>query len=132
MPPRCCCSSCNFAWSLERKLFCLPAQLARASTRIARQDTVEKLTTSSPLPPRILSVVAATLPPFRWRSHIISRRPTCGNMELICSTCAGSAPRRLGDGRDEEEEEEEGEKKKYRTVKKTRARTSRREGMLSV
>jgi len=43
---------------------------------------------SSPRPPSILSVVAVTLPPFRCRSHMISRRFSCGNIWDICSTCA--------------------------------------------
>ena len=49
-----------------------------------------KLTTSNPRPLKILSVVAATLPPFRCKSHIISRVFNCGNIWDICSTCAGS------------------------------------------
>ena len=48
-----------------------------------------KRTKSNPPPPSIRSLVAATLPPLRCRSHIISRRLTCGNMEASWSTCWG-------------------------------------------
>ncbi len=48
-------------------------------------------TASSPPLDSILSVVAATLPPLRCRSHIISLLPICGNIVAICSTCAGFA-----------------------------------------
>ena len=48
-------------------------------------------TASSPPLDKILSVVAATLPPLRCKSHIISLLPICGNIVAICSTCAGSA-----------------------------------------
>lgn len=57
---------------------------------------------SKPRPERTRSVVAATLPPFRCRSHIISRVLNCGNIWDICSTWAGSTtlprarPRALG------------------------------------
>lgn len=61
-----------------------------------------RLTASKPRPERTLSVVAATLPPFRCRSHMISRVLNCGNIWDICSTWAGSTtfprarPRALG------------------------------------
>lgn len=45
----------------------------------------KRLTTSNPLPPNTLSVVAATLPPLRLKSHAICLRPSCGN---ICATCS--------------------------------------------
>ena len=48
-----------------------------------------QLAGSRPLPPRTLSVVAATLPPFRCRSHMISLLFNCGNICVICSTCTG-------------------------------------------
>lgn len=47
-----------------------------------------RLTISNPLPPSILSVVAATLPPFRCRSHITCRLSSWGNMAEIWSTWA--------------------------------------------
>ncbi len=50
-------------------------------------------TVSNPPLASTLSVVAATLPPFRCKSHIISRRPSCGNIFAICSTSAGLAAR---------------------------------------
>ncbi len=61
-----------------------------------------RLTASKPRPERTRSVVAATLPPFRCRSHMISRVLNCGNIWDICSTWAGSTtlprarPRALG------------------------------------
>ena len=48
-------------------------------------------TASSPPLDSILSVVAATLPPLRCRSHMISLLPICGNIVAIWSTCAGFA-----------------------------------------
>lgn len=47
---------------------------------------------SKPLPPKTLSVVAATFPPFRCRSHAIALRSSCGNIAdtwstLLTSTC---------------------------------------------
>lgn len=51
------------------------------------------LTVSSPRPVNILSVVAATLPPFLCKSHMISLRFNCGNICDICSTWAGSIMR---------------------------------------
>lgn len=49
-----------------------------------------ELTTSKPLPVSTLSVVAATLPPFRCKSQIMSRLFSWGNICDICSTCSGS------------------------------------------
>ena len=34
-------------------------------------------------------MVAATLPPLRCRSHMISRRSSCGNICAIWATCSG-------------------------------------------
>jgi hypothetical protein len=48
-----------------------------------------RLTTSSPLPPNTLSVVAARLPPFLCKSHAMSLRSSWGNMCAIWSICAG-------------------------------------------
>lgn len=46
-------------------------------------------TISSPLPPSIRSVVAAALPPFRCKSHAMSRLLSCGNICATWSICAG-------------------------------------------
>lgn len=51
--------------------------------------SVVELTVSRPRPLSTLSVVAEALPPFRCRSHAISRRLSCGNIVAIWSTCAG-------------------------------------------
>lgn len=61
-------------------------------TRIpSQQKQIEKTAlTLSNAPLNILSLVAATLPPFRCRSQIISLRPTCGNICVICSTSRSS------------------------------------------
>lgn len=56
----------------------------------SEENKQSKLTISKPRPLKILSVVAATLPPFRCKSHIISRVFSCGNICDICSTWAGS------------------------------------------
>lgn len=48
-----------------------------------------ELTLSSALPFSTLSVVACTLPPFLWRSHIMVRLSNCGNIDKIWSACAG-------------------------------------------
>ena len=74
------------------------------------------------------SVVAATLPPFRCKSHMISRREIWGNICEICSTSAGFAVRDRGEAVDEEA----GVKKKYRTARAERAARRRRDGMDSV
>ncbi len=76
-----------------------------------------KLTGSSALPIRILSVVACTLPRFRCKSHIISRRLICGNICAIWSTCAGvkRIPGVVPRGAEEDvdiDEESAGEEKK--------------------
>jgi len=57
----------------------------------AQRSTTQKKshTGSSVLPPNTRSIVACTLPLFRCRSHIISRRLNCGNIPLTWSTCAG-------------------------------------------
>lgn len=55
--------------------------------------------------PSILSVVAFTLPPFRCRSHMISRRPIWGNIAATCSTSAGLAARGLV--RDDEDDDDD-------------------------
>lgn len=46
-------------------------------------------TASNPLPPKTRSTVAPTAPRFRCRSHITSRRLSCGNMASTVSACAG-------------------------------------------
>lgn len=46
-------------------------------------------TVSNPLPPSIRSVVAAALPPFRCKSHAMSRLLSCGNICATWSICAG-------------------------------------------
>ena len=56
------------------------------------------LTASNPPLAKILSVVAATLPPFRCKSHIISLRLIWGNIIATCSTSAGFAARGLERG----------------------------------
>jgi len=53
----------------------------------ARQN--KSHTGSSVLPPNTRSIVACTLPLFRCKSHIMSRRLNCGNIPLTWSTCAG-------------------------------------------
>ena len=68
-------------------------------------------TGSNALPPNTLSVVACTLPLFRCRSHIISRRLSWGNICEICSTCAAVKRRPLRDVEEVEEEPEREEKK---------------------
>jgi hypothetical protein len=45
------------------------------------------LTVSSPRPLNTRSVVAAAFPPFRCRSHAISRRLSCGNICAMSSIC---------------------------------------------
>lgn len=74
---------------------------------------------SSPWPPKILSVVAETLPPFRLRSQAIARLSNCGNIcetwsTLLMSTC-------LAPGNPEPDLRPfivvDEVKKKYRTVK---------------
>jgi hypothetical protein len=52
-------------------------------------------TGSKPLPVNIRSVVAGTEPLFRCRSHMMSRRFSCGNMAETCSTCAAVKRRPL-------------------------------------
>jgi len=52
---------------------------------------IGRLTTSSPLPLNILSVVATTFPPFRCKSHMILRLDTCGNICCMRSTSASLA-----------------------------------------
>ena len=54
---------------------------------------------------KIRSVVAATLPPFRDKSHMISRLGTCGNIAATCSTCCaftGLVPDRGAESEGEE------------------------------
>jgi len=59
-----------------------------SNVSISRRLVVE-LTVSRPRPLSTLSVVAEALPPFRCRSHAISRRLSCGNIVAIWSICAG-------------------------------------------
>ena len=47
-----------------------------------------ELTFSKPLPLKTLSVVAATFPPLRCKSHTMVLRSNCGNICITCSTCA--------------------------------------------
>ena len=75
----------------------------------------------------IRSVVAATLPPFLCRSHMISLRGICGNICDICSTSAGFAVRELP--RPDADNEDVGVKKKYLTARADRAARRRREGI---
>ena len=77
---------------------------------------------------RILSVVAATLPPFCCKSQIIALRSTCGNITAICSTSAESAIRGLPLA----VVSEDLEKKRYRIVKAMNAARRSREGIESV
>ena len=46
-------------------------------------------TVSKPLPLNALSVVAATFPPFLWRSHAMSLLLNCGSISATWSICAG-------------------------------------------
>ncbi len=61
-------------------------------TRLRRGPWPVLLTVSS-LPASILSVVAAMLPPFLWRSQSAVRRSTCGNICCILSTAASRCRR---------------------------------------
>jgi hypothetical protein len=47
------------------------------------------LTVSKPLPFSPLSIVAATFPPFRCKSHAMSRLLSCGSISATWSICAG-------------------------------------------
>lgn len=58
--------------------------------RTCIRGRIFQLTVSNPLPVKILSVVAATLPPFRCKSHISSLRVSCGNICARWSSCTGS------------------------------------------
>ena len=87
-----------------------------------------QLTVSNPLPLKIRSVVAATLPPFKCKSHIISLWFICGNICDICSTCAGSTLRPRGSCTAAPSRDEKNHRK---TKNETTARV-RIEGMLSV
>jgi hypothetical protein len=96
------------------------------------QERLKLLTVSNPLPVKILSVVAATLPPFRCRSHIISLRFNCGNICDICSTCAGSTllPRCCSRFKPPESLDDRDERSHRITRKETTA-SVRREGRLN-
>ena len=90
------------------------------------------LTVSSPLPLSILSVVAATLPPFLCRSHMMVRRGICGNICCILSTSASRARRLLALEVDCDVREEAPLKKSHRIAIPPMKRTRRSCGMPTV
>lgn len=111
-------------------VFCTCSLKLRIEKR--RNAKSPELTLSKPLPLNALSVVIAMFPPFRCRSHAISRRSSCGNICASCSTCAGFTLSCRDDLADEEEEVEDGEKKYHRRAKKVISRTAISCGILRV
>jgi hypothetical protein len=97
-----------------------------------RSERARRLTVSSPLPLSILSVVAATLPPFLWRSHMMVRLAICGNICCILSTSASRARRLLALEVDCDAREEAPLKKNHRIAIPPMKRTRRSCGMLIV
>lgn len=90
------------------------------------------LTVSNPLPLSILSVVAAMFPPFLWRSHIMDRLGTCGNICCILSTSASRARILFALEMELDDRVEGFEKKSQRMTRPPRSRTRRTCGILIV
>ena len=86
-----------------------------------------KSTLSRPRPPSTRSDVAATLPPFLCRSHMMSLRLSCGN---ICATCSTWAPVNLWPFlREFVAVSEDRDDIKYRIMKNERKATKASDGM---
>lgn len=84
---------------------------------VSTPETIMPLTTSRPRPLNTLSVVATTLPPFRCKSHMTSRRPTWGNMLMMLSTSASRTRLRVVVLVVVRLEDEDGPKKRYRRMR---------------
>ena len=125
---RACQQQISMSWPQQMSLSEVTCLVGKAQMPRRYEDvlTVSKL----PLD-RIRSVVAATLPPFRCRSHMMSLRAICGNICAICSTSARLTPRRFVELA-ADDPAREGEKKKYRMASADKAAKRMREGMESV
>ena len=88
----------NIIYQHSLKTFKITPSNTHASPKPVSQTSDKgRLTTSSPLPLNILSVVATTFPPLRCKSHMIFRLDTCGNICCIRSTSASRALRLFAD-----------------------------------